>query len=129
MNDRKMSSNGAEGDDSLVCLLAEAGLGQYLASLRQVLHVFNVSQLKYVEASDLYRLGMSKPEVRRLKNAQAKHRNASGGGVDRTPAKHSKYTAKIRNFLQVNEKFINEIGPSKLNYSNYRKFSITCCPR
>ena len=97
----------SEGDESLGYFLAEAGLGHHHVSLRDVLHVFNVSQLKYVEAGDLYRLGMSKPEVRRLKNAYQKHKDR---------AKHSKYTAKIRNFLQVRKEKNLEI--SKAMYSS-----------
>ena len=81
----------AEAED-LNSLLAEAGLSHHSVQIRDALHVYNVGQLKYVEASDFYKLGMTKPEVRRLKNSYNKHKDWN---------KHSKYTAKIRNFLQV----------------------------
>ena len=115
MSDGKMPGGGGDRDESLGCFLAEAGLSHHLASIRDVLHVFNVSQLKYVEADDLYRLGMSKPEVRRLKNAYHKHRDK---------AKHSKYTAKIRNFLQVLKK-VNEIVSLKiLNTEGFQSHNV-----
>jgi len=81
----------AEAED-LNSLLAEAGLSHHSVQIRDALHVYNVGQLKYVEASDFYKLGMTKPEVRRLKNSYNKHKDWN---------KHSKYTAKIRNFLQL----------------------------
>ena len=62
----------AEVED-LNSLLAEAGLSHHSVQIRDALHVYNVGQLKYVEASDFYKLGMTKPEVRRLKNCYNKH--------------------------------------------------------
>ena len=47
--------------------LVEAELQHYYNSFQQELKVTNVSQLKYVEDDDLVDMGMTKPEIRRLK--------------------------------------------------------------
>ncbi|XP_046397309.1 activated Cdc42 kinase-like isoform X2 [Ischnura elegans] len=53
--------------------LIEAELQQYYAGIRNDLKVQNVSQLKYVTEEDLLNIGMSKPEMRRLKKFFQKH--------------------------------------------------------
>ena len=47
--------------------LVEAELQHYYNSFQTELKVTNVSQLKYVEDEDLVDMGMTKPEIRRLK--------------------------------------------------------------
>ena len=47
--------------------LAEAELQHYYSSFHNDLKINNVGQLKYVEEEDLLDMGMSKPEIRRLK--------------------------------------------------------------
>ncbi|XP_014281274.1 activated Cdc42 kinase-like isoform X2 [Halyomorpha halys] len=53
--------------------LIEAELQQYFAGFKNDLKVQNVAQLKYVCDEDLQQLGMSKPEMRRLKKYFQKH--------------------------------------------------------
>ncbi|BET00032.1 Tyrosine-protein kinase PR2 [Nesidiocoris tenuis] len=53
--------------------LIEAELQQYFAGFKNDLKVQNVAQLKYVSDDDLQQLGMSKPEMRRLKKYFQKH--------------------------------------------------------
>uniref|UniRef100_A0A0K8S5G3 non-specific protein-tyrosine kinase n=2 Tax=Lygus hesperus TaxID=30085 RepID=A0A0K8S5G3_LYGHE len=53
--------------------LIEAELQQYFAGFKNDLKVQNVAQLKYVSDEDLQQLGMSKPEMRRLKKYFQKH--------------------------------------------------------
>ncbi|KAJ9589855.1 hypothetical protein L9F63_017010 [Diploptera punctata] len=48
--------------------LIEAELQQYYAGIKNDLKVQNVPQLKYVTEDDLHAIGMSRPEMRRLKN-------------------------------------------------------------
>ena len=75
-----------KGTVSLFEFLQETGLHQHFASIRDVLHVYQVNQLKYVTAEDLLHIGMSKPETRRLKTFYQKQ------------SRH-KYTNKIKQFL------------------------------
>ena len=75
-----------KGSLSLFEFLQDAGLHQHFTSCRDVLHVYQVTQLKYVTAEDLLHIGMSKPETRRLKTFYQKH-------------SRSKYTNKIKQFL------------------------------
>uniref|UniRef100_A0A1B6DJ21 non-specific protein-tyrosine kinase n=1 Tax=Clastoptera arizonana TaxID=38151 RepID=A0A1B6DJ21_9HEMI len=53
--------------------LIEAELQQYYAGFKNDLKVQNASQLKYVSDDDLHQIGMSKPEMRRLKKFFDKH--------------------------------------------------------
>ncbi|XP_039279490.1 activated Cdc42 kinase-like isoform X2 [Nilaparvata lugens] len=53
--------------------LIEAELQQYYACLKNDLKVQNASQLKYVSDEDLNQMGMSRPEMRRLKKYFQKH--------------------------------------------------------
>ncbi|XP_014250806.1 tyrosine-protein kinase PR2 isoform X2 [Cimex lectularius] len=53
--------------------LIEAELQQYFTAFKNDLKVQNVAQLKYVSEEDLAQLGMSKPEMRRLKKYFQKH--------------------------------------------------------
>ncbi|XP_069700490.1 activated Cdc42 kinase-like isoform X2 [Periplaneta americana] len=53
--------------------LIEAELQQYYAGIKNDLKVQNVPQLKYVTEDDLHTIGMSKPEMRRLKKFFQKH--------------------------------------------------------
>jgi len=53
--------------------LIEAELQQYYAGIKNDLKVQNVPQLKYVTEDDLHTIGMSKPEMRRLKKYFHKH--------------------------------------------------------
>lgn len=53
--------------------LIEAELQQYYAGFKNDLKVQNASQLKYVSDDDLHQIGMSKPEMRRLKKFFQKH--------------------------------------------------------
>ncbi|KAG8229034.1 hypothetical protein J437_LFUL007589 [Ladona fulva] len=53
--------------------LIEAELQQYYGGIKNDLKVQNVSQLKYVTEEDLQNIGMSKPEMRRLKKFFQKH--------------------------------------------------------
>ena len=76
-----------KGTVSLFEFLQEAGLHQHFASIRDVLHVYQVNQLKYVTAEDLLHIGMSKPETRRLKTFYQKQ-------------SRNKYTNKIKQLLQ-----------------------------
>ena len=75
-----------KGTVSLFEFLQEAGLHQHFASIRDVLHVYQVNQLKYVTAEDLLHIGMSKPETRRLKTFYQKQ-------------SRNKYTNKIKQLL------------------------------
>ncbi|XP_073974673.1 activated Cdc42 kinase-like isoform X2 [Rhodnius prolixus] len=65
----KMTSKGP----GLYEFLIEAELQQYFAGFKNDLKVQNVAQLKYVSDEDLQQLGMSKPEMRRLKKYFQKH--------------------------------------------------------
>ena len=47
--------------------LSEADLGDYYSALRARLKVTTVEHLKYVQEEDLLDIGMSRPEMRRLK--------------------------------------------------------------
>ena len=47
--------------------LAEAELQHYYSAFRTNLKVNTIAQLKYVEDEDLVDLGMTRPEMRRLK--------------------------------------------------------------
>ncbi|XP_050428034.1 activated Cdc42 kinase-like isoform X2 [Adelges cooleyi] len=47
--------------------LLEAELHQYYSELKNDLKVMTVSQVKFVTEDDLYQIGMTKPEIRRLK--------------------------------------------------------------
>ena len=49
-----------------------AELDQYYDQFRNDLKVNNVSQIKYVEESDLVNIGMTKPEIRRLRQIYKK---------------------------------------------------------
>ena len=53
--------------------LIEAELQQYYAGFKNDLKVQNVPQLKYVTEDDLVSIGMSKPEMRRLKKFFQRH--------------------------------------------------------
>ncbi|GLH01551.1 Activated Cdc42 kinase-like [Gryllus bimaculatus] len=53
--------------------LIEAELQQYYAGIKNDLKVSNVPQLKYVTDDDLHHIGMSKPEMRRLRKFFQKH--------------------------------------------------------
>lgn len=53
--------------------LIEAELQQYYSGLKNDLKIQNVSHLKYVAEQDLQQLGMTKPEVRRLRKYFLKH--------------------------------------------------------
>ena len=75
-----------KGSMSLFEFLQDAGLHQHFASIRDVLHVYQVNQLKYVTAEDLLNIGMSKPETRRLKTFYQKQ-------------SRNKYTNKIKQLL------------------------------
>ena len=75
-----------KGTISLFEFLQDAGLHQHFASIRDVLHVYQVNQLKYVTAEDLLHIGMSKPETRRLKTFYQKQ-------------SRNKYTNKIKQLL------------------------------
>ena len=55
------------GAPGLFEFLEEADLPQYYHGLRNVLRVYDVPQLKYIIDEDLYSIGMSRPEARRLK--------------------------------------------------------------
>lgn len=59
-----MNSNRGPG---LYEFLIEAELQHYYSTLRNDLKIHNVPQLKYVSDEDLVQIGMSKPEMRRLK--------------------------------------------------------------
>ena len=75
-----------KGTLSLFEFLQDAGLHQHFASIRDVLHIYQVNQLKYVTAEDLLHIGMSKPETRRLKTFYTKQ-------------SRNKYTNKIKQLL------------------------------
>ena len=47
--------------------LEEAELQQYHNSLKNILQIQSVQQLKYVVEDDLFNIGMSRPEARRLR--------------------------------------------------------------
>ncbi|RZF32206.1 hypothetical protein LSTR_LSTR004069 [Laodelphax striatellus] len=53
--------------------LIEAELQQYYACFKNDLKIQNASQLKYVSDEDLNQMGMSRPEMRRLKKYFQKH--------------------------------------------------------
>ena len=69
--------------------MEEADLPQYYHGLRNVLRVYHVPQLKYVIDEDLYNIGMSRPEARRLKVCFAKHNPQT-------------YTSKLKKLLLPN---------------------------
>ena len=52
--------------------LTAAELDQYYDQFRNELKVTNVSQIKYVEEPDLTNIGMTKPEIRRLRQIYKK---------------------------------------------------------
>ncbi|XP_050536489.1 activated Cdc42 kinase-like isoform X2 [Daktulosphaira vitifoliae] len=53
--------------------LLEAELHQYYSELKNDLKVMTVPQVKFVTEDDLYQIGMTKPEIRRLKKYFQKH--------------------------------------------------------
>ncbi|KAJ1528736.1 hypothetical protein ONE63_007126 [Megalurothrips usitatus] len=53
--------------------LIEAELQQYYSGIKNDLKVQNVSQLKYVTEEDLQQIGMTKPEMRRLRKFFQRH--------------------------------------------------------
>jgi len=53
--------------------LIEAELQQYYSCFKNDLKIQNVPQLKYVNDEDLVSVGLSKPEIRRLKKYFQKH--------------------------------------------------------
>ena len=55
------------GTKDLYEFLVEAELQNYFQSLKDDLKVTKVSMLKYVEDDEMMDLGMTKPEIRRLK--------------------------------------------------------------
>ncbi|KAK9737649.1 Protein tyrosine and serine/threonine kinase [Popillia japonica] len=67
-----ISAQGKRGP-GLYEFLVEAELQQYFNSLKNELKVTNPSQLKFTTEADLVELGMSKPEMRRLKKYYEKH--------------------------------------------------------
>ncbi len=52
----------------LIEFLEEAELQHHYHAIKNVLQVHSVQQLKYVVDDDLFNIGMSRPEARRLKN-------------------------------------------------------------
>ena len=66
--------------------LQEAELQHYYNSLKNILQIQNVPQLKYVMEDDLKNIGMSKPECRRLKTFYNKYCPGN-------------YASKIKKFL------------------------------
>ena len=82
-----MSKRG--GAPGLFELLEEADLPQYYHGLRNVLRVYHVPQLKYVVNEDLYSIGMSRPEARRLKVCFQKYNPQT-------------YTSKLKKLLLPN---------------------------
>ena len=66
--------------------LREAELEHYYNSLKNILQIQNVPQLKYVMEDDLRNIGMSKPECRRLKTFYNKYCPGN-------------YASKIKKFL------------------------------
>ena len=110
----------ADSKRSLFEFLQEAGLHQHFASLRDVLHVYEVSQLKYVNAEDLLHIGLSKPETRRLKTHYQKH-------------SRSKYTNKIKSFLlpgahhqkPKDECLLKEDDPGDAAQPDYEAFRLS----
>ena len=77
------------GAPGLFEFLEEADLPQYYHSLRNVLRVYHVPQLKYVVDDDLYSIGMSRPEARRLKVCFQKYNPQT-------------YTSKLKKLLLPN---------------------------
>ena len=56
----------------LLEFLQEAELQHHYDGMRNKLHVTNIAQLKYVEDEDLVEIGLTKPEIRRLKKQYEK---------------------------------------------------------
>lgn len=57
----------SQGSKNIDDFMQEAELQHHLDAMRTKLRVTNVAQLKYVEEEDLVEIGMTKPEIRRLK--------------------------------------------------------------
>lgn len=77
------------GTPGLFEFLEEADLPQYYHGLRNVLRVYDVPQLKYIIDEDLYSIGMSRPEARRLKVCFQKYNPQT-------------YTSKLKKLLLPN---------------------------
>ena len=77
------------GAPGLFEFLEEADLPQYYHGLRNVLRVYDVPQLKYIIDEDLYSIGMSRPEARRLKVCFQKYNPQT-------------YTSKLKKLLLPN---------------------------
>ena len=75
--------------------LQEAELQHYHNSIKNILQVQNVSQIKYVVEEDLRNIGMSKPECRRLKTYYNKYCPGN-------------YASKIKKFLGRKEESKDE---------------------
>jgi cupin superfamily acireductone dioxygenase involved in methionine salvage len=61
--------------------LTIAELQQYYDQFQTELKVLNVSQIKYVEDSDLVSIGMTKPEMRRLRDMYKKQHSHGALGI------------------------------------------------
>ncbi len=61
-------------NDLKVCASLFVVISLFVKAIRNYSHqILNVAHLKYVEEQDLFQLGMSKPEVRRLRKYYEKH--------------------------------------------------------
>ena len=80
--------------------LQEAELQHYHNSIKNILQVQNVPQIKYVVEDDLRNIGMSKPECRRLKTFY--HKYCPGN-----------YASKIKKFLGRKEENREEVVGSR----------------
>lgn len=90
--------------------LIEAELQQYYAGFKNDLKVQNVPQLKYVTEEDLLSIGMSKPEMRRLKKFFQRH----------YPQNYLSKFKKVRRHVFI---FINEI----IFIAKYKILTLYCC--
>ena len=110
-----------KGSISLFEFLQDAGLHQHFASIRDVLHVYQVNQLKYVTAEDLLNIGMSKPETRRLKTFyQKQSRNRYTNKIKQlfNTSGHGRTSSKDEFLLDESEGVGGAAGFSQLESPN-----------
>ncbi|KAJ8929303.1 hypothetical protein NQ314_018010 [Rhamnusium bicolor] len=69
----QFSAESIENSEGLYEFLVEAELQQYFNSFKNTLKITHPSQLKFTTESDLLEIGMSKPEMRRLRKYYEKH--------------------------------------------------------
>ena len=94
--------------------LIEAELDHYYSAFRNELKIATIPQLKYVDEEDLVNIGMTKPEMRRLKKYYKKE----------CPQ------GKLEKFKRVSTQYISKNGEKKIcqqiNFMQINRFTFIC---